>query len=161
VSLRNALLNEMLATRFISRTFRARAYRRLGMRLGDVRIGAGAVFSGTNVTIGDGTFINYGCFIDGAGAVAIGKNCDLGQSVSIHTVTHEIADATRRAGKQRVLPTTIGDGVWIGAGARVLPGVTVGSGCVIAAGSLVTRDCDPDGLYVGSPAKRVRSLVDG
>ncbi|WP_249354641.1 DapH/DapD/GlmU-related protein [Rhodococcus sp. USK13] len=52
----------------------------------------------------------------------------------------------------------VGDGCWIGAGAIILPGVTVGEGCVVGAGAVVTRDCSPNGLYVGSPARRVRDL---
>nr|WP_246078761.1 DapH/DapD/GlmU-related protein [Modestobacter excelsi] len=53
----------------------------------------------------------------------------------------------------------IGRGSWIGAAATVLPGVTVAPGCVIAAGAVVTRDTQPDGLYVGVPARRIRSLA--
>lgn len=49
-------------------------------------------------------------------------------------------------------------GCWIGANVTILPGVTIGHGCIVGAGSLVTKDCMPNGLYVGSPAKRIRDL---
>lgn len=57
-----------------------------------------------------------------------------------------------------MMTTTVGDGCWIGANATILPGVTVAPGCVIAAGAVVTKDTEPDGLYAGVPARRVRDL---
>ena len=94
----------------------------------------------------------------GAGPVSIGRNCDLGQRVNAHTVSHELGDSERRAGTQRMLATSIGDGCWIGAGSTILPGVTIGSGCIVGAGSVVTASCEPDGLCADVPAKRVRDL---
>jgi maltose O-acetyltransferase len=49
--------------------------------------------------------------------------------------------------------------VWMGARVTVLPGVTVGDGCVIAAGAVVTKDCEPGGVYAGLPARRIRSVA--
>ena len=76
------------------------------------------------------------------------------------TSTHVHGDARQRAGEYAGRPVTIGDGCWVGARVAVLPGVTVGAGCVIAAGAVVVRDCTPNGLYGGVPAKQLRSLVD-
>lgn len=53
---------------------------------------------------------------------------------------------------------TVGDGCWIGTNVTILPGVNIRNGCVIGAGSLVTKDCEPNGLYVGVPAKRIKEL---
>ena len=66
----------------------------------------------------------------------------------------------RRCGDISFLPVSIGDGVWIGAGATVLAGVSIGDGCVIAAGAVVATDCEPNGLYGGIPARRIRDLDD-
>nr|WP_254900684.1 DapH/DapD/GlmU-related protein [Rhodococcus sp. 1168] len=74
------------------------------------------------------------------------------------TGTHEIGPRSRRAGKSVAAPIVVEDGCWIGAGAILMPGVVVGSGCVIGAGSLVTSDCRPGFLYVGSPAVAKRDL---
>ncbi|WP_308493924.1 acyltransferase [Microbacterium terrisoli] len=73
------------------------------------------------------------------------------------TATHVVGDATRRAAAATSAPIVVGDGVWIGARAIILPGVSIGDGCVIAAGAVVARDCEPHGLYGGVPAMRIRS----
>ncbi|GAA2557579.1 acetyltransferase-like isoleucine patch superfamily enzyme [Neomicrococcus aestuarii] len=118
------------------------------------------IVSPDEVRFGDGFYLNRGVFID-YGEVVLGKNVYIGQRTMIVTVSHEIGDPTRRAGSGVVKPVRIGDGTWIGAGVIVLPGVTIGKGCVIGAGSVVTKDCAPNGLYVGSPAKLVRELPEG
>ena len=70
--------------------------------------------------------------------------------------THETGDCYQRAGKGYALPIKIEDGYWIGANTTIMPGVTIAKGCIIAANSLVTKDTEPNGLYVGQPAKRVK-----
>ncbi|WJH37282.1 hypothetical protein N6H14_05985 [Paenibacillus sp. CC-CFT747] len=65
----------------------------------------------------------------------------------------------KRAGAPIGLPIVIGDGVWIGTRATVLPGVRIGDGSVIAAGAVVTKDCAPHGIYAGTPARRVKELA--
>ena len=157
--LRSFFLNDVISSRIFSPGLRARLYRRLGLRVGKgVTLSGAGTVSGRDVEVGDGTFIGYGFFLDGDGPVRIGRDCDLAQRVSVHTVTHAIGPAKRRAGQHEKRPTSIGDGCWIGAGVTILPGVTVGDGCVVAAGSVVTRDCDPNGMYAGVPARRVRDL---
>ncbi len=64
----------------------------------------------------------------------------------------------RRASKVTYQSVTIGDYSWIGLGVTILPGVHIGRGCVIGAGSLVTKDTEENSLYVGSPARKVRDL---
>jgi len=79
----------------------------------------------------------------------------------LNAVGHEVGPADQRAGKRVDRPIRIGDGTWIATRAVVLAGVTIGRGCVIAAGAVVTRDCEPHGLYAGAPAARRRDLPVG
>lgn len=84
--------------------------------------------------------------------VAIGPNCVfLG-------ATHEFGDAQRRARKARGGDITIGNGCWIGGNVTILPGVMISEGCIIGAGSVVTKNTEKNSLYVGVPAKKVRNL---
>lgn len=61
-------------------------------------------------------------------------------------------------GEEYTFPTLIKDGCWVGANVTIIPGVTIGEGCIIAAGAVVTKNCEPDGLYAGVPAKRIKDL---
>ncbi|CCQ17603.1 Acetyltransferase (Isoleucine patch superfamily) [Rhodococcus sp. AW25M09] len=110
--------------------------------------------------VGAGAFVNHGCYFDTVANIDIGDGVFLSDHVRVLTSTHEIGTQTRRAGRLVGIPVTIGAGTWVGSGAVIMPGVRIGAGCIVGAGSLVTKDCDPDGVYVGSPAKRVRSLGD-
>jgi maltose O-acetyltransferase len=74
------------------------------------------------------------------------------------TSTHDPGDHDNRRGPYRTAPVSIGAGSWIGARATIMPGVTIGDGVTVAAGAVVTRDCEPDGLYAGVPAQRVKKL---
>ena len=73
-------------------------------------------------------------------------------------VTHELGGKNQRAGKHKYQNITIEDGVWIGASCTILPNATIANGCVIAAGSVVTQSTEPNGLYAGVPAKRIKEL---
>lgn len=111
---------------------------------------------GTNIHIGDNTFINYDVWIEDN--VTIGKNCNIAYKVTFCTSNHEIGDSSRRAGNSTIGEILIGDGTWIGANSIILPGVTIGKGCIIGAGSVVTKDCESNKLYAGNPAKIIREL---
>lgn len=108
------------------------------------------------ILIGNSSFINQRCLI-GPG-VTIGENVSLGHQVSLITVTHKMGDTSKRAGETIFKEISIGNGSWLGANATVLPGVSIGSGCIIAAGSVVTRNCEPNSLYGGVPAKLIKKL---
>lgn len=108
--------------------------------------------------MGTGTFINYGCVFSNHSPITIGENCFVGQEVLFTTSTHEIGEETKRAGRHYSLPITVGDGVWIGARAVILPGVSIADGCVIAACAVVNKDCVSNGLYAGVPARRIQGL---
>jgi len=110
--------------------------------------------------IGTGTAINESNNIRASGGtITIGRKCLIAQFVSIIASNHTI-DAE---GDMMDLPwslkdnfVTIGDNVWVGAGTIILPGVTIGNGAVIAAGSVVTRDVGENEVYAGSPARLLR-----
>jgi acetyltransferase-like isoleucine patch superfamily enzyme len=130
-----------------------------------VRIGTHTgIFPGTvmrpgRITIGSGCFINHGCILDpGSASIAIGDRVAIAPRVILVGNSHEIGRPSSRAGKMVSADIRIGDGCWLGANVVVMPGVTIASGCIIGAGSIVTRDTAPDGVYVGSPARRVRTL---
>ena len=149
----------MAASPLVSAKTRARIYRRYGLEIEDaVVVFPRCYFHTSNVRVGDGALVNYGCHIENVARVEIGERTALGQFVKIITSTHEVGPHRARAGEWGVRPVTIGDGCWIGASAVLLPGVTVGDGCVIAAGAVVRADCEPDGLYAGVPARRIAEL---
>ncbi|MBF0744105.1 acyltransferase [Micrococcus yunnanensis] len=109
------------------------------------------------LTIGEGVFLNREVYIDN-GPVTLGRNVYMGPRAMIITAKHSLGGPELRAGDGGPEPVVIGDGTWIGAGAIILPGVTVGAGCIVAAGAVVTKDCAPNGLYAGVPARRLRDL---
>ena len=108
---------------------------------------------GYNIHMGHGVFANFGCvFLDGA-SIAIGDRCQIGPYVQILTADHPRDPVLRGQGLEFTKPVRIGENVWIGAGAIVLPGVCVGEDAIIGAGSVVTRDVPPGATVIGSPAK--------
>lgn len=79
----------------------------------------------------------------------------LGPAVHIYCADHAHGLHERRLGLERALPVNIGEDVWIGGGAIVLPGVTVGAGAILGAGAVVTRDVAPGARVVGNPARQI------
>jgi maltose O-acetyltransferase len=140
---------------------RRRLYRRAGLAVHTADIGPACYFHSDNLQIGSGTLINHGCHFENVERVEVGRDCALGMRVLVATSSHELGPPERRAGTWRIAPVRIDDGCWIGAGAILLPGATVGAGCVVAAGAVVRESCDPQGLYAGVPAVRVRDLEPG
>ncbi len=116
------------------------------------------IYGKAPLRIGAGAFINVGCQFHCDAPIEIGANCAVAMETLFCTATHEIGDATRREGASVAFPIRIGEGCWIGARATILPGVSVGPGCVIAAGAVIAKDCAPNGLYGGVPARRLRDL---
>lgn len=106
---------------------------------------------GYNLYIGEGGFINYNCvMLDGA-PIRIGNHVLIGPAVQIYTFHHPL-DYRERRTIEICKPVTIGDDCWIGGGAILLPGVTIGPRSVVGAGSVVTKDIPADSIYVGNPA---------
>ena len=112
-----------------------------------------------DVIIGDHTRIGLHNTI--IGPVTIGSHVNLAQGITITALNHNFEDATRRIDEQGVstTPVVIGDDVWIGAGAVVLPGVTIGRHCVVAAGAVVTHDVPDNSVVAGVPAKVIKTLT--
>lgn len=108
------------------------------------------------VSIGAGSFINRDAYI--RAHTSIGRNVNIGPFVRFLTDSHEISDQDRRAGASIWQPIVVEDGVWIGAGSTILGGVTLHRGCIVAAGSIVTKDVAADTIVAGNPAKPIREL---
>lgn len=115
---------------------------------------------GTNITVGNKVFFNFNCVVLDVTHVTIGNNVLFGPSVQIYTATHPISAVERRKWLESAKPITIGSDVWVGGGAIICPGVTIGDRSVIGAGSIVTRDIPPDVFAAGNPARVIRSLSE-
>ena len=119
----------------------------------------GARLGSRKLTIKEGVFVNDGLYFDGSDFLVLEENVHLGSDVRVITGTHLVADTPLfRCGEHKTAPVKIQRGSWVGSGVTILPGVTVATGCVIGAGSLLTKSTRPNGIYIGSPAKRLRDL---
>lgn len=112
---------------------------------------------GLNLRVGRDVFINHDCTIMDLGGVEIGDEVLIGPNVQIITTGHPLDPETRRS-TIVADPIRIEQGVWIGAGATVLGGVTVGRDAVVAAGAVVTKDVPPRTMVAGVPATVIREL---
>ena len=113
----------------------------------------GVTCRGFRISIGRGSIVNSGTILDGRGAeLRIGEYVDIAPNVRIWTLDHD-PNSPRHAERPR--PVTIENYVWIASGATILPGVTLGQGCVVAAGSVVTRDVEAYAVVGGIPARKI------
>ena len=108
---------------------------------------------GPSTRFGTGTFVNHGCYFMDGGGIEIGRNVFIGPFCGFYTATHPLRYEDRNRGLEKALPITVGDNCWFGANVTVLQGVTIGSGCVIAAGSVVAHDLPDNCLAAGVPAQ--------
>lgn len=113
---------------------------------------------GYPTTLGDNVFANFGLVILDPAPVTIGPDVQIGPNVQLLTATHPLDAATRRSGLEAAEPIVIGAGVWLGGGAIVCPGVTIGDNTVVGAGAVVAGHLPPGVLAVGTPARPVRDL---
>ena len=111
-----------------------------------------------DVMIGDHTRIGLHNTI--IGPVDIGSHVNLAQGITVTALNHNFDDTEKRIDEQGVStnPVTIEDDVWIGANAVILPGVTIGNHCVVAAGAVVRKDVPPHSLVAGVPAKVIKNI---
>ena len=132
------------------------------------RVGEGSFYidkiiwlNGDRIEIGEKVGFNYGCYVNGFGGLTIGDRTIIGPYTMIHTANHEM-DTDRPIPEQgwNLDPVVLGSDIWIGMGVCILPGVTLGDGCVVGAGAVVTRDVEPYAIVVGNPAKAIKSRVD-
>ena len=114
---------------------------------------------GSNIELGERVFFNFNCVVLDVCAVRIGSFTLFGPAVQIYTATHPLNAELRRR-EEYGKPVQIGSDVWVGGGAIILPGVTIGSRAVIGAGSVVTRDV-PEGMFAaGNPCRVIRESTD-
>src|SRR5690348_4905289 len=113
---------------------------------------------GYNIRLGRNVFINYHCVFLDCAPIEIRHDVQIGPSVQLYTAQHPLDPVVRRSGLESAKPIRIGNDVWIGGGAVVLPGVTIGTRSVVGAGAVVVRNVPPDTVVVGNPARVVRTL---
>lgn len=113
---------------------------------------------GYNIKLGSNVYFNLNCIILDVAPVAIGHNTLLGPAVQIYTASHPINAMERRTGLEFGKPIDIGEDVWIGGGAILCPGVSIGARSTIGAGSVVTRSIPADVFAAGNPCRVIRPL---
>lgn len=112
------------------------------------------VVHGDKVEIGHNTYINPHILMMAAGGIFIGNNVQIAAYTKIITNNHDLYNRAVITCR----PVLIADNCWIGAGAILLPGVSVGENSVVGAGSVVTKDVPPNTVVAGNPAKIIREL---
>ena len=113
---------------------------------------------GKNIHLGKNVFINMNCyFMDGA-SITLGDHVFVGPYCGFYTASHPLDYHKRNRGLEKALPIKVGYNCWFGANVSVMPGVVIGSGCVIAAGSVITKDIPDNVLIAGVPAKIIRKI---
>lgn len=111
---------------------------------------------GYNLHLGPNVFLNFNCVLLDVMPIHIGAGTEIGPAVQIYAADHPRDPAIRRSGLECGKPVTVGQHVWIGGGAILLPGITVGDRAIIGAGSTVTRDVPPGATVAGNPARPLR-----
>ena len=116
----------------------------------------------SNLSIGNNVSINRGSLIHAGGGVEIGDDTLIGPGVVIYSQNHNFGDSNRLIREQgySLKKVVIGENVWIACRAIILPGVTVGAGAVVAAGSVVSKDVAANTLVAGVPAEVVRNVTN-
>lgn len=115
---------------------------------------------GSNTTIGNNVYINFNLTVVDDYKVTIGNNVLFAPNVTIAVTSHPVHPDVRREGGMYALPVVIEDDVWIGCGAIILPGVTIGKGSVIGAGSVVTKSVPANVVAAGNPCRVLREITE-
>jgi maltose O-acetyltransferase len=113
---------------------------------------------GYNIRLGRRSFVNYGGVFLDVNPIEIGDEVLIATNVQLLTAKHPLDAVSRRAWSESASPISIADGVWIGGGAIVLPGVKIGENAVVGAGAVVTRDVEAGTVVAGNPARVIRRL---
>lgn len=139
------------------------------LRLAGFQIGSGVSFSSNprlfgegpinqRLSIGANCWLNVDCAFELGANITIGERVSIGPQTMMLTTSHDIGPAEHRCGPKVCQPIVIERGSWIGARCIILPGVTIGSGSVVAAGAVVNRDVPAHSVVAGVPARVIRSL---
>lgn len=155
-------VNTVAASPYVGQATRKRIYRRLGLNISpnSYDLGSRCYFHSSEITIGPQTIFNDHVYIENVAPVTIGSGVGIGAHAVILTSNHEIGPSSQRNGRWFYEPVVIEDGCWLGARSVVLPGVTIGRGTIVGVGAVVTKDCEPDCVYAGVPARILRRLED-
>lgn len=113
---------------------------------------------GFNITLGENFFANYDLVILDCAPVRFGRNCFIGPQCGFYTAIHPLDAKERASGLEWAEPITVGDDVWFGGHVTVLPGVSIGDGSVIGAGSVVTHDIPAGVVAAGNPCRVLRPV---
>ncbi|MBV9410194.1 MAG: sugar O-acetyltransferase [Acidimicrobiia bacterium] len=113
---------------------------------------------GSHIRIGARVFANCGLIALDVASITIGDDVQIGPHVQLLTPTHPLDAELRRAKWEAAKPIVIDQNAWLGGGAIVLPGVTVGENAIVGAGAIVTKDVPPDVVVAGNPARVIRPL---
>lgn len=125
----------------------------------NINIEKGAMFNG-QVTLGDYSGIGVNCEMNGP--VTIGDRVNMGPNVVVYTRNHSFNRTDipmQQQGFGVIKPVTIGNDVWLGRSVIILPGVKIGNGCIVGAGSVVTKSCEPYTIIAGNPAKTIKNRI--
>lgn len=130
------------------------------LRLFGIRLGKGTsihrrckFFHEGKLSVGNNTVINFGCYLDNRRGITIGNNVGIAHNTKIYTLGHDLDDPQF---KTKGAEVTIKDNVFIFSNALIMPGVTIGEGAIVLAGSVVTKDVEPWVIVGGNPAKKIR-----
>lgn len=115
---------------------------------------------GNHIKVGKNFFANYNCTFLDVAAITFGDNCLLGPNVSIYTAGHPVHPHSRNSRYEYGIAVTVGNDVWLGGCTVICPGVTIGDGCVIGAGSVVTKDIPAWSLAAGNPCRVIRTITE-
>ena len=119
-----------------------------------------ANWGGKNVYMGDHVYANFNLVLVDDAVIEIGDNVMIGPNVVLCTGTHPVSPRLRAKEAQYNKPVKVGSGVWIGANAMVMPGVTIGENSIIGAGSVVTKDIPANVIAFGNPCKVYREITE-
>lgn len=117
------------------------------------------IYSPEKLTVGDNVYVGFGTYL-GNGEIELGDEVLIGNHVSITAANHLRNADSYRFGGSELKKVTVGRGTWIAAHSCITAGVVIGSGCLVAAGSVVTKNFPDNALIAGIPARMIRRLDD-